>query len=159
MRTPFHPFTDFTTCQVCGKTSDDICDFQMWELVDAGILYHDKFLILCNKRACFKLMDAAEDLFRRVPHSRGGPGAFMLLCGDCPYRGGFDCGHPHLKENGGDGLLINFQPLFGPGTRICFHSGHSIIGTDPEVCPAVACEGHPTRKPTVNDRVEVTEKP
>ena len=152
---------NFNQCQICGREDTDICSFSMWEWVE-GPEGRLPFLIACKGKAgkrgaCERAICADEDLFKRVIWSRGGSGAFMLLCGDCPSREGFRCTHPHLKDNGGDGLLVNMQPLFGAGARICFTDGHSLTGAD--LCPVVACEGHPTRLPTVNDRVESPEKP
>lgn len=93
----------FKCCQFCGHSSDDICEFRMWQRCDSNE-------IACRGDACRKIIDDDPLLFIEVPWSQGGPGRFMLICGDCPHRSEYSCKHPDLKTNGGEGLLVHFTP-------------------------------------------------
>jgi len=135
------PPTSFKQCQLCGFTSphDDICSFQMWQRSDAQDNPVEDYLITCKGDACSQRIQDDPMLFREVAWSQGGPGKFMLLCGDCHHRDGFRCTHRNLKTSGGVGLLVNFAQTPLSGTHICFTNGTShTIGN-----PATRCEGHP----------------
>ena len=140
----------FKRCQLCGHVSphDDICEFRMWQRCDAQDNLIESYLVTCGSEACFQKIDADPILFREVPWSQGGPGRFMLLCGDCPNRKEFDCQHPNLKSNGGKGLLVNLAQPFLGGARVCMSDGTSFRFGN----PANRCEGHPDSKytPTKN---------
>lgn len=134
----------FQGCQLCGHklAYDDICAYRMWQRCDNKDNPVEDYLITCNNDACFKRIDDDPLLFIEVPWSRGGPGRFMLLCGDCPNRKDWSCLHPNLKSNGGEGLLVNFAQTFLTGIRICMSNGKSVRGQLP---PANRCEGHPDK--------------
>jgi hypothetical protein len=136
------PPDTFKKCQLCEHTSDDICEFRMWQRCDEQDNLIESHLITCNSEACFQQIDADPILFREVPWSQGGPGRFMLLCGNCPNRKEFDCQHPNLKSNGGKGLLVNLAQPFLGGARVCMADGTSFRFGN----PADRCEGHPDPK-------------
>lgn len=122
----------FTLCNNCGYKSDDICEYRMWLIQETNT-----YAIICTKKDCQQYIDDHPHLFIEVPWSRGGPGKFMLLCGDCKYRDGFRCTHPDLKDNGGQGLEVSFRETIFSQTIMCGSSGCSIPGP-----PAVECAGH-----------------
>lgn len=127
----------FKRCIFCDRTSDDICEFRMWQKTDKSDKPVDDYFIACTEPACRKKIDDDPMLFIEVPWGRGGPGKFMLLCGDCPHRDGFNCRHPSLKSNGGAGLGVRFSSLPIFGTFICGESGCRIVPA-----PATWCAGH-----------------
>jgi len=130
----------FQECQLCGFRNDDICYFRMWrECDDADQPIPDKILITCKEGRCFQMIEDDPRLFLEIPWSQGGPGKFILLCGDCPHRQGFGCTHPKLKANGGDGLEVKFTPTPWSSAFICGDGGcHRPPGP-----PATFCEGNP----------------
>jgi hypothetical protein len=150
------PLTTFNRCQLCGHEGD-ICDFQMWlECDEADKPEPGNVIVVCRPEQspeCQKVIDDHPRAYFLVPWGQGEPGWLMLLCGNCPNRtlNGTVCGckHPHLKANGGDGLLIEFNSPFGNNATVCFHTedgGHRCVDWFPK--PAITCEGHPTEKPT-----------
>lgn len=148
------PADSFCRCQLCGHVSDDICEFHMWlEANDDDSRSMDcPVLITCHSKACDKVIKDHERLYVLIPWSRGGPGRFMLLCGDCNHREGSVCTHAKLKANGGDGLLVIFHPMLG-SLHICFTDGRHM---GPEhFTPATHCEGHPDpgRQPSEEQRL------
>jgi len=147
-----HPWNK---CQLCGHTSNDICTFRMWQECDE----QDKpepgnVFIVCrgdnDDSPCQKKIDDHPRCYQQVPWGMGEPGQFMLLCGDCPNRAYFTCGHAHMKKNGGEGILVELSNPFGASVRM--HGMNPETGELERVhfampTPAVACEGHPTKKP------------
>lgn len=144
---PILPDT-FCRCQLCGFTNHDgsrpdICEFRMWwEADDEDHVTEDcPVLITCKGPQCKKVIDDHPRLYQEVPWSRGGPGRFMLLCGNCKFRQGTRCTHPNLRGNGGPGLEVQFSTLFGGSLHVCFADG---TGMGPEAfTPATSCEGNP----------------
>ena len=133
--TPISP-NSFRKCQLCGFEKADICEFTMWwECDENDEIDPDKILITCKSEACQKAIDDHDRLYREIPWSQGGPGKFILLCGNCVNRNGTNCAHPKLKANGGDGLKVSYGS---------FLSG-TIIRTDKGCIrfpdPACRCEG------------------
>jgi hypothetical protein len=140
------PLTDFKRCQLCGFVSNDICEFCMWfECDDQDKVEADNILVLCQKKDCKKVVDSHPRLYVEIPWSRGGPGKFMLLCGNCEHRNGTKCKHPQLKENGGPGLKVNFAKTIISEAFICFSredgSSYCLHGDR----PATECEGQTPR--------------
>ena len=124
-------------CAFCGLSGGDICDYRMWQKTDAQDKPINDYMIACRGDACADKIDKDPALFIEVPWGAGGPGRFMLLCGDCPHRSGFACKHPALKTNGGTGLEVRFSSWL-PGVIVCGSKGCQIIPK-----PATSCVGHP----------------
>lgn len=136
----------FTQCQLCGYTGkySDICEFKMYFECDDDdkIIDRNKVLIACKQEACQKVIGDHPRLYQEAPWGAAAPGAFMLLCSDCPSRANFQCLHPNLKKNGGAGLEVKMaanQPI----VRVCFSNGTSRERGFPT--PMIECEGN-TRK-------------
>jgi hypothetical protein len=101
----------------------------------------ESILILCRGKECREVLDNHPRLYVEVPWSNGGPGKFMLLCGDCEFRSGTACTHTKLKINGGDGLEVGFVWPLG-GAMICCTDGSSFtFGPVANRC-ANGCEGN-----------------
>lgn len=83
-------------------------------------------------------MEKHPRLYREVPWGQGGPGRFILLCGGCPFRKDWNCTHPNLKANGGNGLEVRMSNL--PKVHVCFSNG---TGGQVFPNPATYCAGHP----------------
>lgn len=133
-----YPSSTFHVCQLCGHTNPrDIVEFRMWNECDE----HDvpepgNYLVICAKGKCNQILDDHPRLYVEVPWGQGGPGAFMLLCGDCTFRSGYKCTHADLKANGGDGLEVKFSNILP--IRVCFTDGTSqYMGRN----PAHSCAG------------------
>lgn len=126
----------FKVCAFCGRSGGDICDYRMWQKTDAKDKPVDDYMIVCRDDACRRKIDDDPMLFIEVPWGAGGPGRFMLLCGDCPSRSGFVCKHPALKANGGSGLEVKFSQAI-PGMFLCGSHGCQILPS-----PAVSCVGN-----------------
>jgi hypothetical protein len=127
----------FKVCSFCARSGDDICDYRMWQNTDAKDKPVDDYMISCRDAACQRKIDDDPMLFIEVPWGAGGPGRFMLLCGDCPYRSGFACRHPSLKANGGSGLEVKFSSVWS-GVIVCGSHGCQVMPT-----PATWCAGNP----------------
>jgi hypothetical protein len=132
-----YPLDTFKRCQLCGFSKNDICEFIMWWECDESDKFDENsdILITCKSKSCQKIIDKHERLYQEVTWSRGGPGKFMIFCGDCANRSGSKCIHPKLKANGGDGLKVMFNIAF-KGMILCskdkcFQFPH----------PATECEG------------------
>lgn len=134
---------DFKTCQLCGYKSDDICNFDLWqegpESGEEPTVFFDTFLIIGRRCGCENLVFSSPYWYRRMPWSRGGPGRFILVCGDCPFRQHFQCLHPSLKANGGDGLEVIFRPMIPGLISVCTTDGRNIAA---DLIPAIRCEGN-----------------
>jgi len=139
---PF-PLTTFNRCQLCGK-EDDICSFEMlYECDEKDAPEKERIFICCRKGPCHDRIVAHPRMYRTVIWGKGGPGKFMLLCGDCDKRKGTKCTSSLLKENGGVGLCVKFvKPPF-QGT-FCTDTGCHDLGV--HFSPAISCEDHPTKK-------------
>src|SRR3990172_885444 len=82
---------DFKTCQLCGRTSTDICEFEMHqECDDSDNPEPNKILIVCRQEVSKSCNDKIVDhprLYKFVQWATGGqpptPGMFVLACGDC----------------------------------------------------------------------------
>lgn len=152
------PAGTFHQCQLCGYENTDICSFLMWvECDDRDKPEPGNVFILCRPETnpeCQKRLNDHPRLYHLVPWGQGGPGHFMLLCGDCPHREGTGCKHPNLKANGGDGLLVNFAQSLMANVTVCFHDENGDHHCQPGLfpTPASACEGHPTEKPRKEDQ-------
>lgn len=133
------PENAFKHCAFCGHSSDEICEFRMWQKTDADDRPINDYLIAC--RDCDGRIEDDPALFIEVSWGAGGPGKFMLICGDCPHRDNFTCKHPDLKANGGNGLQVNFSPHI-PTMRVCGTDKQgkpfSIVNTP----PAISCVGN-----------------
>lgn len=135
------PLDTFKRCQLCGHTSRDICEFRMWmECDDTDQPDLENIFILCTRKECTKIVDDHPRLYIQVPWSRGGPGKFMLLCGDCKFRKDKTCTHPDLKVNGGEGLEVKFSSPFGGDVIVCFSDGTSAKSEG--MLPATKCKGY-----------------
>jgi len=102
-------------------------------------------IVLCNKKhsECSKILDAHPRLYIEVPWGAGGPGIFMLLCGDCKFRDNTKCTNPNLKTNGGHGLEVKFhRPL--AVIHVCMRDGSG--GYMGGLQPASTCEGKEKRE-------------
>mgnify|MGYP001566447768 CR=1 FL=1 len=130
----------FKVCAFCGRSGGDICDFRMWQKTDAKDKPIDDYLVVCRDAKCADRIDKDSMLFIEVPWGAGGPGRFMLLCGDCPHRSGFSCKHPSLKSNGGSGLEVKFSGAI-PDVILCGSTGCQVLPK-----PAAWCVGHPTAR-------------
>jgi hypothetical protein len=126
-------------CTFCDRSGGDICDYRMWQKTDTNDKPVDAYMIACTGAACRKRIDDDQALFIEVPWGVGGPGKFMLLCGDCTHRDGFSCKHPNLKSNGGTGLEVKFSNLPIFNSFIC---GPDDCKTMP--APASWCVGNPS---------------
>ena len=126
----------FKVCAFCGRSGGDICDYTMWQKTDANDKPVDDYVISCCDQACRDKIDADPMLFIEVQWSLGGPGRFMLLCGDCPHRAGFVCKHHDLRANGGSGLEVKFSQTLE--VIVCGPSGCHVRSP-----PAVSCAGNP----------------
>jgi hypothetical protein len=115
----------------------------MWNECDD----HDKpepnnVLVLCSERKaglrCNRMLDKHPRLYIEVPWGAGGPGIFMLLCGDCKFRDNTKCTNPNLRANGGHGLEVKFSnPL--PIVHVSMRDGSGGYIGGPQ--PASTCEG------------------
>ena len=133
-----HDLSVFNRCQLCGKTGD-ICSFRMFiECDDDDQPLKDNLLIICSEGPCRNRLTDHPRLYQEVPWSAGGPGKFMLLCGNCKSRNKTTCSHPSLQENGGEGLLVTFTKTPLHGVRMCFSNGTSNVI---HRIPATSCEG------------------
>lgn len=136
-----HPPTkDFQTCCICGTHYDDICEVNLWQEhdLDAGRdVPTSTYVVICKKKACEEVLDAHELLYVDLPWSAGGPGKFMLTCGPCKFREGFNCTHKLLKTNGGPGLEMSLGNSFLNSMIVC-SSEHGCL-TIPR--PIVFCTG------------------
>jgi hypothetical protein len=113
--------TTFRKCQLCGYISDEITDFWMWQECDEkDVPKPGVFVITCRQDLCRKEIDDHPVLYMLHQWATGEPGHFMLLCGECDFRSVFDCTHPHLKKNGGEGLAVVLDWPMGRGTTICY---------------------------------------
>lgn len=139
-----HP-DSFHTCQLCGTTYEDICELRMWEECgDSDEIEPGNYLIVGDKCCRQKIYDHSR-MYREEAWGKGRPGAFILLCGDCPWRKGFTCSHSNLKSNGGEGLLVTgFNPL--PVMHINYGFNDPRTGFV-DFTVANGCEGHPTKSP------------
>lgn len=132
---------EFLKCQFCGEENQDICHFIMWQTCDEkDVPIQDRMFITCKGDECQKKINNDPRLFIEVPWGAGGPGKFMLLCGNCEHRKEFSCSHPNLKANGGAGLLVKFTPTILSSISIHFTDGSCSRGGHP---PATFCEGNP----------------
>lgn len=96
----------------------------------------ETFLSCARRKLVRRFLNEHPRLYREVPWGAGGPGMFMLICGDCKYRNRSACTNPQLKANGGEGLeiILSNPPL--PVT-VCFNDGTR--GSFPT--PATKCAG------------------
>lgn len=137
-----YPLDNFQRCQLCGFTSNDICEFRLlMECDDNDKPEQDKVIVRCRQEACIKVVDDHPRLYMEVPWGQGHPGIFMLLCGDCPNRKGTTCTHSDLKANGGQGLEVRLSN--NPNIIVCFNDGKGCRNLWPN--PATRCKGHPTK--------------
>jgi len=133
------PDNSFLLCQACGVEKDDICSMNMWAEADEDDSFPDRAPVVLLCRKCEPVITEHERLYRKVQWSRGGPGKFILVCGDCPFREETRCTNDKLRENGGDGLLVRFAQTPVSNTHIQLSGGRGFfIGP-----PAVSCEGNP----------------
>lgn len=159
------PLTVFKRCQLCGFEKYDICEFTMWwECREDDSIDPEKILVTCRGKECEKTINDHERLYKEIPWGRGGPGKFMLLCGNCMNREGTRCTHPNLKANGGSGLRVTYSAL--PKVMVCLHLQGPIPGVDEQAentgsrCfplfpdPATKCEGLIEREKLVPDVME-----
>lgn len=128
----------FMICAFCDRAGEDICEYRMWQKTDKDDRPIDDYFIACTSDACRKRIADDPMLFIEVPWGAGGPGKFMLICGDCDHRDGFTCKHPDLKANGGNGLEVKFSSLPIFNSIICGPSG---CRSTP--APAQWCAGNP----------------
>lgn len=147
----FFPLKNFKQCQLCGAQKSDICEFIMWwECDEKDNVVPDDILITCKGKNCRKVIDDHERLYVEIPWSRGGPGKFILLCGECVYRNGTSCTHPSLKANGGNGLRVEFARL--PTVRVCTSHGVSCFPLFPS--PINKCDGLTGQEKLLSDVIE-----
>jgi hypothetical protein len=149
----------FDTCQICGKTSDDICTFRLWQECDDRDQPEPGNYLLVGETCCRSKIHEHPRLYNEVPWGRGVPGGFVLVCGSCPFREGFHCTHPNLKSNGGDGLLVDFSnPLGGMTVHLNFGYNDPRTGMA-DFSVVSACEGSPTRPAYPEPEPEAVEPP
>lgn len=136
----------FCFCQICGKGAiTDICHYTMWqEMDDKDVPEPGNFIVVCKDPACNKVLDDHPRGYQEVPWSLGGPGAFMLTCGDCEYRQGFSCTNPGLTANGGSGLEVHFRNMIMDNAMICFNDGRGCRKPFGDR-PVISCVGNPKR--------------
>lgn len=140
--------SSFLQCQLCGKGFDDICELRMWQECDDQDNPEAGNYLVVGKCCRYKIREHPR-MYREVPWGKGEPGAFILLCGNCPFRAGFKCTHPHLKTNGGQGLLLNTTNPIGTGpVHLNYGRGR---GAFVDFSVFSMCEGHPTEKPVKLD--------
>lgn len=97
------------TCQACGITAllDESVDLQAWQEHDEQDRREPIIVMLCA--ACAKkLIKKHPRLYRHLGVFEPFPGC-MPICVACVYRDQLDCGHPDLKANGGDGLVLRYS--------------------------------------------------
>lgn len=128
----------FMVCNFCSRSGGDICEYRMWQKTDADDRPIDDYLITCKGEDCQQRIDDDPMLFIEVSWGAGGPGKFMLVCGDCTHRDGFSCRHPDLKANGGAGLEVRFANLPIYNSFICGSGGLLTVPA-----PASWCAGNP----------------
>lgn len=137
------PIDTFKRCQLCGFTSkfNDICEFRMWaECDEQDRPEPNNILILCKSKKCRKILDEHPRLYREVPWGAGGPGKFMLTCGDCKFRDKGTCTSPMLATNGGPGMEVRFARGL-PVVHVSYSNGTGgYIGTNNT--PANRCAGY-----------------
>lgn len=141
----YGPPKTFHECQLCGYSSDEIVHFQKWMECDEKDEPTERFLITCNSEIYCpgrKMIKNHPRLYVAVEWGAGTPGNFILLCGTCKFRNGYECSHPNLKKNGGEGLEIRFSQTPLSAARICFYNGRSFTPKP----PATYCVGNPERK-------------
>ena len=137
------PLDTFKRCQLCGYESSDICEFRMWnECDDNDKPEANNILVLC-RFDCAEYMDQHPRLYLEVPWSNGGPGKFMLLCGNCQFRQGVMCTHSDLKANGGEGLEVKYDGRL-PNVTICFNTE-----ANPEADTVIPCKRGPISRAAI----------
>lgn len=134
------PPDTFLRCQLCGKLHSDICELIMWQECDEDDQPEDKWIILCGKGKCYKRLQDHDRLYMQASWSAAGTGKFMLICGNCDHREGWDCKHPNLTTNGGEGLEVLMSRPLGTGW-LCGEGGCQRI--EDLLHPATKCEGNP----------------
>ena len=131
----------FLVCEFCNQVGTDICEFRMWQKTDSQDQPIDSYIIVCQQASCRKRIDDDSMLFLEVSWGvgdGGGPGRFMLLCGNCQHRENYICKHPDLKANGGLGLEIKFANYPIHNVMICGAGGCRTPDR-----PATYCAGNP----------------
>jgi hypothetical protein len=130
-------------CHVCGG-SERLHSLLLWREHDA----RDKpipgtggLVVVCDSKACEKVIEDHPRLY--VQDRLGAPGHFPELCGDCRYRKGWDCTHPDLKANGGQGLSVQ---LGGGMHAIICRRGRG-GGCSTPTRTALRCAGHERNVP------------
>jgi len=147
---PLSGLRTFSHCQLCNHTGADFGHYKMWQEHFPGDkdTPSERVLLVCREPGCQTILDDNDFLYSEVPWSRGGPGRFMLICGNCTHRVGAACTHPDLLANGGKkGLYVTFQRILDPSTRVCGEdkNGKPWSKTGDELwLPAVGCGGHGT---------------
>lgn len=129
-RVPPDP-TNFLTCHICDHVFADICEVnlhQECDLVDGKDIPSERYIVACKSKACHQVIEEHELMYQEVPWSRGGPGKFILMCGDCKHRKSFTCMHPNLKSNGGEGLKIYpaDMGLLSTNISVCMTDGSRV---------------------------------
>lgn len=137
------PAGNFDTCQLCGTQYNDICEFWLWQECDDNDEREEGNYLLVGRECCEHKIKEHPRLYWQVAWGRGAPGAFVLVCGDCPHREGFGCRHPNLRANGGQGLQVNFHNPLGI-IHINYGPDDPRTGTH-NFLVVSACEGNPSR--------------
>jgi hypothetical protein len=120
------PTTNFKKCQLCGKESTDQYDFRLWiEHDDKDVIEKRNILIACIDKECTEQIVQHPRLYQEINICKGLPGFFLFICGDCHYRNKYNCTHPKLKMNGGEGLQVYMESFLNFKAIVCFNDGTS----------------------------------
>lgn len=102
---------------ICGRSSDRLALWREHDERDMPIPGNQALVFIAADHAdCNKTMRKHPRLYAE---QRGDPGSFPTLCGPCTYRQGLGCTHPDLKQNGGQGLLVNLRPTVPHNAIVC----------------------------------------
>lgn len=103
---PKHP----EYCQCCGAYSEsDTLVMTRWqEHDDADRAEPGRYVVLC-KGCSDRIIKPHARLYHELQVHEPVPGT-MAICAACAFRDELRCTHPHLKANGGVGLILRFPP-------------------------------------------------
>lgn len=110
LTTTFRLLVVWGHCQRCHKLLKPPSDAQIWREHDDADEPEPRAVVLCRK--CAELIiEKHPRLYSREQADAPIPGV-MELCGGCVHWHAYSCTHPHLKLNGGEGLMITFPEPF-----------------------------------------------
>ena len=108
LRPEARTYEHLDTCHLCGdRAYGDMRLYRECDGKDVPNSGTDALLVTCAQKTCERILEKHPRLY--VEEEPGAPGYFPRLCGDCPWRRGVVCAHPHLKANRGRGLRVTIE--------------------------------------------------